>query len=153
MGHLVKNIDSKVGINFDLSRYGLQHSVTTNNVQGNSELLPFPSGYFDLITCVDVLEHIPMKNLPITLLALKRVLSPNGRIFAIPATTDDKKIDYDRTHVTKISPEEWRKIFVNADLIIDYNLITKVARQLGYVQPAKLIPFPTLRTGLFILSK
>lgn len=153
MGHLVKNIGSEVGINFDLSRYGLEHSVTNNNVQGNSEFLPFPPDCFDLITCVDVLEHIPMETIPTTLSALKRVLSPNGRIFAIPATTHDRKIDYDKTHVTKITPEEWRKIFIDAGLIIDDNFITKVARQLGYIQPAKLIPFPTIRTGLFILSK
>lgn len=152
MGHLVKNIGSPMGVNLDLSRYGLEHSVTTNNVRGDSKYLPFPPNYFDLITCVDVLEHVSEEIIPMVMAELKRVLAYNGRIFAVPATLHDRKIDSDETHVTKITPNEWRQIFTKAGFNLDDGLLTMTARRLGYFQPARLIPFPTIRTGLFILE-
>ena len=45
----------------------------------NSETIPFSNGYFDLITCLDVLEHISL--LDHALLEIRRCLSKNGILF------------------------------------------------------------------------
>lgn len=48
------------------------------------EALPFPDGTFDLVTCLDVIEHTPDDQA--TLRELLRVLTPRGRIVvSVPA--------------------------------------------------------------------
>jgi len=51
-------------------------AYNTHFVQGDISSLPFPSGFFSLVICFNVLEFIP--DARPTLMELKRVLSPSG---------------------------------------------------------------------------
>ena len=53
---------------------GLGHNVSFE--RGYAEALPFASGSFSVIVCLDVLEHV--KNLATTLNEINRVLAPGG---------------------------------------------------------------------------
>lgn len=50
-----------------------------NFVKGNVLNLPFPPEYADYVVMDNVLEHIPMKDIPQVLWELKRVLKTGGR--------------------------------------------------------------------------
>jgi SAM-dependent methyltransferase len=53
-------------------------------VPGSVEHLPYPDGRFDLVTCLDVIEHTP--NDVATLRELQRVTAPGGRLLVtVPA--------------------------------------------------------------------
>ena len=50
-----------------------------------SEQLPFPSARFDVITCIDAINHLP--NRPLVIAEWARLLKPGGRLlFTDPAT-------------------------------------------------------------------
>lgn len=58
-----------------------QHHATINNLNidyrhGFAEKLPYPDASFDIVVCVDVLEHVA--NLNQTISEIQRVLKPNG---------------------------------------------------------------------------
>jgi SAM-dependent methyltransferase len=70
-----------------------------------------PAGEYDVVTCFDVLEHVP--NLDSALVRLGRVLRPGGALtIAVPVyDTPVGKVagllDRDPTHVHKLSRHEW----------------------------------------------
>jgi 2-polyprenyl-6-hydroxyphenyl methylase/3-demethylubiquinone-9 3-methyltransferase len=54
-----------------------QHmGLTIDYYSGVSEQLPFEGDRFDIVTCVDVLEHV--QNVPVTVAEIGRVLKPGG---------------------------------------------------------------------------
>ena len=76
--------------------------------------LPFVLGYFDVVTCFDVLEHLscPEK-------ALRSMFEVSGNV--VVCTTPNKKVekpirsllnDYDETHVNVKSLGSWKKILM-----------------------------------------
>ena len=44
----------------------------------DSQAIPFPDHSFDLVTCIETLEHVPETGLPALIAELKRVLKPGG---------------------------------------------------------------------------
>jgi 2-polyprenyl-3-methyl-5-hydroxy-6-metoxy-1,4-benzoquinol methylase len=73
---------SKKGYNI----IGLDLNYSSKYVKkGNLLKMPFKDDSFDLILCLDVLEHLSVSDQPIALAEIKRVLKKNGRfILAIP---------------------------------------------------------------------
>ncbi len=58
---------------------GRRYELELQPVNGGGEHLPFPDGYFDLIVCMDVLEHVQQ---PTALLAeTQRCLKPGGLLY------------------------------------------------------------------------
>ncbi len=53
--------------------------------QGSADELPFEDNSFDLITCLEVIEHIPAPLRPAVIGEIQRVLKPGGRfVFSVP---------------------------------------------------------------------
>ena len=53
-----------------------QRGLAIDYCQGFGDALPFPDASFDVVSCCDVLEHIP--DWPATLVEIARVLKPGG---------------------------------------------------------------------------
>ncbi len=100
----------------DLSKWGVGHAKARSGgnflVCDAQTMLPFRTGSFDLVTCFDVLEHVPFPEK-----ALRNMLeSCKG---ALICTTPNRRVekpvrritrDYDETHVSVKSPSEWQNI-------------------------------------------
>jgi SAM-dependent methyltransferase len=73
------------GIEFDPDAAALAHSRGLGEVRvGRVEELPWEDGFFDLITCLDVIEHTPDDRS--SLRELRRVCKPNGHLLiTVPA--------------------------------------------------------------------
>lgn len=134
----------------DISRYGTRQArikcagnLLVCDAQTN---LPFQDKVFDLITCLDVLEHLryPLK-------AVKNMfdLSKNVMIYATPNKAVERPIrkivkDCDETHVNVKLPSEWEKSirtnlnheFVKVETFLDFNL--RVADKLLFFKSIKI---------------
>lgn len=56
-------------------------------VQGAAESLPFPDGQFDVVLSSMMLHHLPASVRRQCALEVRRVLKPDGRVFAVDFTT------------------------------------------------------------------
>ncbi|MCX6783820.1 MAG: class I SAM-dependent methyltransferase [candidate division WWE3 bacterium] len=80
---------------FDISEYAASQTATSYDIETKSGALNkdlFAENYFDVITCFDVIEHIP--NYIETLKIIKTWLKPGGHIFITTPDTEswDAKI-------------------------------------------------------------
>lgn len=75
-GATVTGIDLSTDSIETAKAHAKENNLTINYQTGSAETLPFPSGSFDVITCVDVLEHVP--DLERVLSEIHRVLRPGG---------------------------------------------------------------------------
>jgi 2-polyprenyl-3-methyl-5-hydroxy-6-metoxy-1,4-benzoquinol methylase len=107
---------------FDISTYAAKQAKQEGkadflvcDAQAN---LPFREATFDLVTCFDVLEHLPCPEK-----ALKSMLNVCKN--TVVCTTPNRKVektvrkimgDYDETHINTKSPAEWQKIMA-AELV------------------------------------
>ena len=85
----------------------------------NSDKLPFPDDFFDLVISYDLLEHLADKNLlEYTFTEMKRVLKKRKGINMFHKITvlGDKEINQDETHHLKWTPEKWEKWFSNEQM-------------------------------------
>jgi 2-polyprenyl-3-methyl-5-hydroxy-6-metoxy-1,4-benzoquinol methylase len=110
----------------DISKWGINQAKNLSRGQflvcDAQTKMPFKNATFDLITCFDVLEHLPYPE--------KALLSmSNACKNTIVCTTPNKKVekivrklmrDYDETHINVKSPSEWQK-FIDGNL--EYSLL------------------------------
>jgi len=100
----------------DVSGYALSKAFESTKsflrkVDLNSEGLPFPDAYFDLLTCLALVEHLT--NLSHALREFNRVLKIGGKILVTtpdPRTWDFAR-DTDPTHVNIHDRCFWKKAF------------------------------------------
>jgi 2-polyprenyl-3-methyl-5-hydroxy-6-metoxy-1,4-benzoquinol methylase len=86
--------------------------------------MPFSHGEFDLVTCFDVLEHLPNPDRAISSMF-------DACRGAMVCTTPNKKVeklvrtitrDYDETHINVKSVSDWKKIFSETITCADLNV-------------------------------
>lgn len=90
------------------TKYWRELGVDKYCVIGSAEELPFKSDSFDVVTCMDVLEHIPEQNVQSVFREMKRV----GRrdfLFIIALTEAAIKMPHDGSepHICVKSPRWW----------------------------------------------
>lgn len=75
---------------------------------GVSHLSEIPEGQFDIVLCIDVLEHVEEADVPSVLDQIHRTIASGGTAFlAISTVTSRKKLPDGRSvHVT-VKPGEW----------------------------------------------
>jgi len=79
MGFTVAGIDPS-DKSIDVARaHSRQSGLSVDYRTGSAEALPFENGRFDIVTCCDVLEHIP--DWEAVLREIARVLRPGGIVF------------------------------------------------------------------------
>lgn len=102
--HLNYNISALDG-SFCRVKYLLDHGI--NAVQGNVMHTNFQSDSFDLITCMEVLEHV--EDVDKTIKEIYRVLKKGGHIWI--AVPDGKRCDCD-THVRQFTVNRLASAFL-----------------------------------------
>lgn len=75
-GAVVSGIDQSQKCIIKAQEHANNSELKINYLQGLAEEIPFSNSVFDIVTCVDVLEHVA--NLPQTVSEIYRVLKPNG---------------------------------------------------------------------------
>jgi len=106
-------------VGVDFSREALQY-VKTVTVQSNAGALPFPDSSFDLVTCLEVLEHLPYTTFPDTLCEITRIT----RKYVIVSVPNQQNLDlllvrcpichcqfHPRYHVRSFSPLSLESLF------------------------------------------
>lgn len=73
----------------DMSEEALRH-VKAPTVLGNSSELPFEERSYDLVTCLEVLEHLPQKDFLLTLNELTRV----SKKYILISVPNDENLEY-----------------------------------------------------------
>ena len=98
----------------DVSEYALANAPPGIDkflfkVDLNHERLPFTNEFFDVVTCIETIEHI--KNLRCATNEIHRVLKQNGKVLLTTphSATITKSIDL--THVNVHHPNSWSKLF------------------------------------------
>lgn len=87
-GQLLKNICGKVKVGTDISK-GICRNVQKNDfflIIADSEYLPIKNNYFDMVTCINVIEHV--SNEESLIKEAKRVLKKGGLLILITPNGD-----------------------------------------------------------------
>jgi len=135
----------------DISSYALQHAPDhvrpfLKQVDITQEPIPFPDQYFDLITCLDVLEHL--SELDHALTEMYRCLRKNGKIVIKVPNPEHPDARGDVTHITILSRKAWIELFVK------YGFEVKVLPSKSRGKILKKLPFSNVtRRIAFMLRK
>jgi len=82
------------GVDTDFERTAERHSKLLNQVHGAADNLPLQSASYDVVVCLDMLEHVPTAVRRVCLREMLRVLRPGGRcILAFPADESGERLD------------------------------------------------------------
>lgn len=84
------------------------------------ENLPFPDNLFDLITIVEVLEHL--NSFEHLIKEIKRILKKNGYILITTPTPKGRYAKADETHINVQSRRFWVELFNKDNLILVNNI-------------------------------
>ena len=91
---------------FDKSSYAIKHSFLKSSNLWISDILSEPiSQQFDLVTVLDILEHLQYDDLDIALKNIHRMTNKDV-LFSIPFL-GDRNLDMDETHIIKEDKEWW----------------------------------------------
>ncbi len=89
-------------------------------VYGTCDDLPFASDLFDVVFCLDVLEHIPERLTDESLRELRRVTK---RYTVLSVATHEDCVDHLQLHITLKPYAEWERILSRYFTIVDAELI------------------------------
>jgi ubiquinone/menaquinone biosynthesis C-methylase UbiE len=121
--YLGKNLNEVFGIDYSKEAIGIANSIKNNFSKSmqkkvhfmvmNIKKLSFPDNYFDVVICIDVLEHLYKEEAEYALREMKRVLKKNGILFL---QTGINKLLYDFTYKYYIFP--MNKILTKIDMLV-----------------------------------
>jgi len=121
--YMAKNAGEVIGIDYSKDGIDLANSIKKTFLQDifkkvnfqvmNVKKLSFPDNYFDVVICIDVLEHLYKEEAEIALSEIKRVLKKNGLLFL---QTDVNRLLYDYTYKYYIFP--MNRILTKADQFV-----------------------------------
>lgn len=129
----------------------IRHYISRVNLL--SDKLPFEDGSMDLVTCIEVVEHIPEQDHLFREAA--RVLRPGGAMFLQTPKPGTSEAD-DPTHIAVKHRAEWKAQAANAGLIDakdelttwEHELpMTRLGQNLGWLRTTKLLKKYVMRTG------
>ena len=85
-----------------------------------------PSGKFDIVMCTEVLEHIPIEELPELLTEIASYMEDDGiALFSIPKKLSSNLFpDGENTHCTLMSTKEWHDLigqYINNFSVVHHN--------------------------------
>ncbi len=71
-----------------------------------------PQGTFDIAMCTDVLEHIPVEDVPSFIRELDSYVNPGGEVLYTISTKPSRNCFYDgtNTHITMRSEDWWKQV-------------------------------------------
>lgn len=110
-GYLVNSL-VELGVDsrgIDPSKYALSNvhpNIKDKFLLGMAQSIPFPENHFDVVTCFDVLEHIPKKDISNV---LKEMLRVSKQWLVIRVVTKELENDIDLHHEPIQSIDWWHK--------------------------------------------
>ena len=113
-GFLVKAL-RELGVDaegIDISEYAIENAVTEYVKQSDATNLPYDDNVFDLVLCIEVLEHLEESDLNKSIMEIRRVLKPQGIIFLTTPAPGSAYAKQDPTHKSIHDKKEWIKIFL-----------------------------------------
>jgi len=120
-GFLVKALD-ELGVDaygVDPSTYAVSnaHPDIADKIQQEiAQSIPYPENAFDVVTCFDVLEHIPAREVPKT---LKELLRVSKQWVVLRVVTREVKGDLDASHETIRDKDWWTEKIEKAGGIVE----------------------------------
>lgn len=118
---LIRGARSIVGVDLDLASIeeaARRYSKHTRFVQGNMESLNFPNDSFDLVTCLEGIEHVSVRTGARFVSEAARVLRSNGLFLLTSPYCRNGRHSGNPYHVHEYQPEELRDI-LSADFSIE----------------------------------
>lgn len=143
--------------------------IRTQHVNLDEEPLPYDSGYFDAITCLDLIEHVFEPRVLVAEIA--RVLKPGGALYMafpnmryiirikelfggrFPKTSGDTSYSYDGGHLHYYTPRDVTALLAERDLrtIAEWGIVSEGIRHgWKYRLLNSLLPTPLSREFLSI---
>ena len=120
-GFLVKALD-ELGVDaygVDPSTYAVSnaHPDVADKIQQEvAQSIPYPGDTFDVVTCFDVLEHIPAREVPKT---LKELLRVSKQWVVLRVVTREVEGDIDSSHETIRDKDWWTEKIEKAGGIVE----------------------------------
>lgn len=91
---------------FDISKYAVMHPINSNTEMWVANILGYvPKIQFDLVTAIDILEHLNYEDLDLALKNISKMTKKNV-LFSIPFE-GDANLEADPTHIIKEDKEWW----------------------------------------------
>lgn len=120
-GFLVKALD-ELGVDaygVDPSTYAVSNAhpdIAEKIQQEIAQSIPYPDDTFDVVTCFDVLEHIPAREVPKT---LKELLRVSKQWVVLRVVTREVEGDIDSSHETIRDKDWWTEKIEKAGGIVE----------------------------------
>ncbi|WEU40529.1 MAG: class I SAM-dependent methyltransferase [Candidatus Odinarchaeum yellowstonii] len=146
MGYLIKDAVEE-GIDaygLELSSYAIENSAMNDRIlRGSIINIPYCGKIFDVVSAIDVIEHIDKKDAERTLLELYRILKPGGIcILTTPNPAHQRDWIYDLTHVNVRKPEYWRRLLQKCGFKVKIAYIPSFIKYYLYTQFNVLLSIP-----------